>query len=474
MKKHIEQRIKFTFFDDYWTDFRKSTVKRYFEPSPYSLGPHGAYASLVFEPKRKVFKLFYEVVPDPKKDGVRVLKMSESYDLKEFTPVLNDEGGDVLYKGGTGLHGCTVMYDDNATDENRRYVLCGMLDMGDREDGSHSNDQTVTLSFSPDGVHWSADRENIVHPRTSDTLNKLFYNPIKNEYSLLMRSAYVDRRISVMRSADLKNWSKPELLIHPAPAYSDGFTQMQLYAMSAKYMNGIFYGLMWRYNTCLYDMEFSKIFGFMEPELYYSYDGVHFMQTSGKPLMQRPAAPNPGCMGLSPNDICESPDGKYYYILCTGAVFCHGSAQSNAEYSKKIKAMNIKRGTPIYKIRKDGFCGLESVGKGGEVIFKPMALKSDEIILNINAACGFVRYGLRKKNGEFLEGFSYDDCIPAEFTDDTAFKAKWKTKSANEIIDKQVRLSVELNSAVLYSVTLDAAPYITERQTSFSNPAAQI
>ncbi len=189
--------------------------------------------------------------------------------------------------------------------------------------------------------------------------------------------------------------------------------------------------------------------------------------------MPRPDAPFPGCLGLSPNDICESEDKQSYFILCTGNVFCHGTFESNELLSKLAAKKQIKRGTPIYKIRKDGFCGLESVGAGGEVVTKPIALKSADAFLNVNAACGYVRYGIRKKNGDFLEGFSYEDCEPVEFSDEVSFKAKWR-RDVKEILDKQVRISVELNSAVIYSITADAVPYIAQKQKSFADPQADI
>ena len=126
-----------------------------------------------------------------------------------------------------------------------------------------------------------------------------------------MRSAFVDRRISMKRSRDLVHWTEPELVLHPSPAYNDGCTQTMFYGMTAKYADGIFYAPVWRYNTCLYDMEYTKLYGYMEPELYYSYDGLRFMPTSGKAMMPRPEAPAPGCAGLSPNDILESEDGTH-------------------------------------------------------------------------------------------------------------------------------------------------------------------
>ena len=181
-----------------------------------------------------MYRLFYEVVTDSERDRVRCLKAVESVDLKSFTPVLNDDGHDVIFNGFSGVSGCSVMLDEFETDLAKRYKLCGMLRMGENEDKSPHSDQSVTLSYSPDGIHWTPDKSNPVNNNTSDTLNKLFYNPQTGEYGVILRSAYVDRRISLKTSKDLKNWSEPELIIHPSPSYNNGYSQ----TIPILYLNG--------------------------------------------------------------------------------------------------------------------------------------------------------------------------------------------------------------------------------------------
>ena len=54
----------------------------------------------------------------------------------------------------------------------------------------------------------------MAHPYTSDAYNQIYYNPYTQEYGLLHRAAYVDRRIALRTSKDLINWSEPKTIMH--------------------------------------------------------------------------------------------------------------------------------------------------------------------------------------------------------------------------------------------------------------------
>ncbi len=465
-------RMKLPMFDDYWIDFRPGTVRRWFKPELHGMAPGGPYSSMFYDPLRKKYRVYYECLRDWGKDGPRNLKLVESDDLRTFTPVLADDGTDVIYDGVTGLHGCSVMYDPYDPDPARRYKLCGMFDMERKEtaEGRKTNWIGVEIALSADGVHWERHTEMLANPQTSDALNKLIYNPVTEEYNLFHRSAYVDRRISVRSSKDLIHWSEPHIILQPSANYNDGFTGMQQYSMTGKYMDGLFYGLVWRFNTCLYQVDFSRMFGYMEPELVYSYDGSEYLYTTGEPIMDRPLPPAPGCVGLAPDDICESADGQYYYIDCFGYVFIHGTAATNKAYKERLIQKGIDAGNPIYRIRKDGFCGIESVNAGGRVITKALCLIKDDLSFNIRANCGGVRFGIMKRNGEYYEGFSPDDCVPFELDDSVDVRPQWKEHKLEELLGKQIRIEVELNTAILHCITATAQPFIVQKQRSFAQP----
>ena len=464
-----ENRVKLTFFDDFWVDFRKGTTRRWYTPELYAIAPSSGYATLLCDKASGKYRLYYERIPDHSRDGYRFLELLESEDMKTFTQVRNDEGGTTIFDGDGGLCSGTVIYDAQDPDPARRYKYCSMTRTY-REETRAAKNMELVMSFSPDGIHWEHHPELVVHPHTSDALNKLFYNPCTGEYTVFLRSAFVDRRISVRTSKDLVHWSEPRTFLHPGAIYNDGFTEMQHYSMSCNWYDGIFYGLLWRYNTDLQSDDYTKMFGVMDTELVYSYDGRDFCYTTGKPLVERPDAPTPGWAGMGGNDMCESLDGQYYFINMFSYQFVHGMAANNKKLADRLKEKGIPGGQAIYRIRKDGFCGIESVGNGGIVTTKNLELLKDDLTFNVRADCGSVRFGLMEPRGNYLEGFSLDDCVPFEFDQGVEVSPKWKEKQLSEAVGKRLRIVIELNGAVLHAMSATARPWIAQRQVSFNDP----
>ena len=461
-------RIKLTFFDDYWVDARPGTRRRWFAPElhcrvPSTLG----YASLFFDPRVGKYRLYYETLLDMANDDLRVLKLLESEDLKTFAQVRTEDGSDVIVDYNGHVHGGAVFYDPDDPDPGRRYKRIGMYGI-EREEKPW-----MCPSFSADGIHWTDRPDIVLQEPFSDAANTLFYNPCFDEYTAVVRSAWCDRRIALRTSTDFESWSEPRTVLHPAGVYNNDATHMEHYSMAARWFDGVFYGLLWRFTADIQRLPGQKGPNggdVSEPELVYSYDGREFLQTTGKPLMERPLAPMPGWAGLAPVDICESPDGQDYYILCLGYSFIHGSPESNKRLNRILQERGLSSGHLIYRIRKDSFCGLESVSEGGLVYTGLMELLKDDLTFNVQAECGTVRFGIDNLKGGFREGFSLDDCIPFEFGSGTAVVPQWKEHSLSELLNRRIRIVVELNGAVLHSISATARPHILQRQRSFSDP----
>lgn len=73
-------------------------------------------------------------------------------------------------------------------------------------------------------------------------------------------------------------------------------------------------------------------------------------------------------------------------------------------------------------------------------------------------------------NGTFLEGFSFDDCIPFELGDELDVKPQWKEHKLSEVLNRQLRIAVELNGAILHCISATARPHIRQQQKSFAEP----
>lgn len=463
-------RVKLTVFDDYWFDYRVNAHRRWFEPVYVGCYKDhhyiaNVYSAMHYVPEYGKYMLWYEVSPDIMRDSYRLLALAESEDGVHFRPCVVDASREEKYRHIVmehgGVHGSFVFYDAHDPDPARRFKYAGM---------THTEKKltSVVIETSPDGIHFTDLRTNIAHPYPSDALNSIFYNPYDETYNLVLRSGVGDRRIAMCESRDMKVWSRPRLALFPDPAHNDEMLQTQYYSMAVNYMDGVFYGLLWRYQTSLASRSSAKMIGTMEAELAYSYDGRTFALTTGRPLMTRPDPPMYGCFQQEMMGMTESADHKRYILYGAGQNIIHGMEGVDA---KIVERHGGDTGANIfYTIRKDGFCGFEAAYGEGEIVTKAIQLTSDALTLNVNAAGGCARMAiLDADTQEPLPGFGYEDNVPLE-SDETAWKPIFKAHELSELVGRRIRLGVRMTGAILYALDMDAAPCIVKRQASFANP----
>jgi len=465
-------QIKLNFFDDYWLDFRPNTTRRWFQPrikSHYTdddfLSTY--YCSAFYDEMAGKYRLFYEVAPDLQKCCNRYLALAESDDGFHYTPAAVNDNNEMRMRRivlDGDLSGSSVFLDPYDPDPSRRYkCVSGFL----RSGAAAAEDRPILIAYSPDGLHWELQSEPVLHPYVSDTNNGIFYNPLSKEYCLILRGANLDRRIAMRTSKDLENWSDPFIIVHPSPHYNDSQIAMQFYGMGACFIDGVFLGCINWFNTSLTDMDFSKMWGTMDSELLYSYDGRYFMQTSGKPIVDRPPPPAYGCSQLYLFGLMENREKDEYIFYGIGSNILHGPGSYDREmYAKNNGVHDV---TVFASIRKDGFCGLEGIGAGACVVTKPLQLLKDDLTFNVNASTGTVRFGLMDVRGNFIHGFSYDDCVPFS-GDGVRVTPGWKNAGLGSMLGRQVRVAVELNGALLHSINLTARPCIRAPQIGFHDP----
>ena len=167
--------------------------------------------------------------------------------------------------------------------------------------------------------------------------------------------------------------------------------------------------------------------------------------------------------------ICESIDGKSYFIYCAAGVRPHGTAAQNYERSLKLKEKGRKPANLIYKIRKDGFCGLEANTTDGLIVTKSFELMEPELYINANATFGTVRFSIIDHRGNTYEGFDFDDCVPL-VEDEIRHALTFKEHSLDELVGKRIRLSIRMDGAVLHCIEGAIRPWIRYPQVSINDP----
>lgn len=465
------------FFDDFWIDVRKNVRRTWYSPVlAGSFDRAGIYPSIAWCPEVGKYRLWYEVMPDFSNDGYRLLALAESDDGINWSDVKVDnkptnefkQHGNIVLRGGKqGIHGTSVFRDPHESDPSKLYKACTL--------GENVNFQTKSpgerylyLYTSPDGVNWDAENPKIVYPFTSDTYNCITYNPVLKKYMVFLRASNIDRRIAMIESQDLVSWSRPMTVIHPDAEYDDESEMIQLYAMWSGWYEGMFLGHLWRFHTEANDTSCPKMFGYMDTELVYSYNGVNWMHTTRKPIVDRPAPPHYGHTQLSLSGMIETKEKDAWILLGCASRGIHGTSNENKRLYDLLKGKIINLN--FYRIRRDGFCGLDGCGRNGLVITKPFELLKNDLTFNINAPFGRVRFSMTDASSKPIEGFSFEDCIPFS-GDNLDVVPQWKDHCINELVGKRVRIWVELNTAVLYSISATMRPYIYGPQISISDPS---
>lgn len=467
------------FLDDFWLDCKKNVVRQWYSPKLISTFKDDnfqacVYPSIAWCSEIGKYRIWYEGSPDLTFDAVRYLAVAESRNGEQWELAnIQDKADDicrkyknVAYSGHGGIHGTSVFRDEFEKKPEWRYKAVGMT-RTDRGRELPRGRMPLILSTSPDGVTWTEHGENPIYPFTSDTYNCIYYNPVFNEYNVIFRAGYVDRRICLIKSKDLINWSEPKLIVHPDSEYSEGNYSVQLYAMSSYWNNGIFFGFMWRFHTSMIDEDLAKMNGFMDSELMYSYDGEYWMHTTRKPIIEKPQSPEYGFNQVNFTSMAESPEKDKWLMIATVSRMPHISAKDYKEVYERLKGELVR--INVYSLRKDGFCGIEACGTNGKIITKSFQMLKPDLTFNVAAETGMVRAAILDASGKPFEGFSYEDCIPIK-NNGVEITPQWKEHKLCELEGKRFRIGLELCSATLYSISGTFRPYIVCPQQSISNP----
>jgi hypothetical protein len=468
-----------SFLDDFWLDYKSNVIRQWY--SPEIIGTFkddnfqaGVYPTISWCPEVGKYRIWYEGSPDLTFDAVRYLCIAESVngidwelgDVEDKSDEISRKYKNVVYSGHGGVHGTSVYRDVFESNPEWRYKATGMT-RTDKAKELPTGRMPLILSTSPNGITWTEHANNPIYPFTSDTYNCIYYNPVTEEYNIILRAGFVDRRICLIKSKDLKNWSEPKLIVHPDAEYPESIYSMQLYAMSSYWNKGIFYGFMWRFHTSMVDEDLVKMNGFMDTELMYSYDGEYWMHTTRKPIVEKPQSPEFGFNQVCLTSMTENPHKDKWLIIGTASRTPHLSAKDYKEVYERLKGnlMQIN----VYSLRKDGFSALEACGTKGKIITKSFEMLKADITLNVAAELGEIRVAILDYLGNPYNGFSYDDCIPIN-TDGIEVTPKWKEHELDELEGKRFRIGLKMSSATLYSISGTFRPYIICPQESISNP----
>ena len=110
--------------------------------------------------------------------------------------------------------------------------------------------------------------------------------------------------------------------------------------------------------------------------------------------------------------------------------------------------MRLRRGA----IRKDGFVSLQSAGKVGEALTRPIRFAGDSLEVNYATdAVGWIRFELCQTDGTPIKGFTLYDSETL-YGNELRHTVKWRGGSLSGLRKESIRIRIRMENADLYSL----------------------
>lgn len=433
---------------------------------------------VVYDPWEKRFKAWYvtyRVEPDPRGSGNNhnySTLYAESADgitwtKPELDVVLRDgrRTNIVLHQDRETALLEEVNLDPAARDPGRRFIgLVKMVPPGETQ-------RALVRMHSADGRKWNLAENPVMFRGVTDGAYSLLRDADRNRWLMLRRppthalvnakdgfyaARNLKRRVSITLSPDLVTWSYPRAVVlldelDDAPLWQPG-NRMDIDWARGLSAEGVFFGFITL-------MDNLKIAHPAHSHLMWSRDGLRWERLPARPRFVENGGPGEWDAGQ----------------IRVGSLITHGDLvhiyYSGSNITQSFQGQGGERNFPAYNgtglafIGRDRFVGLQAGPEGGYLLTRQFLLEGDQIELNCRAhAKSPAPVGKARIRAEILQpgadqnsappypGFSLQDSVPANVTDDFRLRLAWKGKgSLAELRGKPVYLRLHLENAALYT-----------------------
>jgi hypothetical protein len=330
----------------------------------------------------------------------------------------------------------TVWLDHAAADPRARFKMA--LYTGDR----------LSLTTSPDGIHWS---QPVRSGPTGDRTTFL-YNPFRKRwvYGLRIDAAGFGRARNYWEAEDFvkdANWSPGQSALwvgadRADPQREDLKTPCQLYNLDCAAYESLLLGLfsIWRGQPKDRAKPNEVCLGF-------SRDGFHWYRPDRRPFI--PVSDKQGdwnwCNVQSAGGACLVVGDKLYFYV-SGRAGVPGSTSSGA------------CSTGLATLRRDGFASLDAGEVEGSLTTRPVHFQGRYLFVNADANKGTLRAEILDPDGRVIPPFTRDNCIPLS-KDTTLGRIRWKqSDEIGKLAGRPVRFRFHLTKGNLYAFWVSPDP----------------
>ena len=302
---------------------------------------------------------------------------------------------------------------------------------------------------SVDGLHWQLEPEARWGgpPWHPDPPVNCYYNHHRDEHVMTTRPGWGDRRIALQTSQDATKWSNLELIMQPDPLDPP---QTQFYGMRVVPYADCYLGLLWaaHFRSSERLERFNQLWGPIDCQLAYSYDGVNFHRGLRETLIPRNEPGQPGCGVVYPTTIRE----------CNGQLRIYSGASRDLHH-QYVKSQFVRKGKQpptaviMHTLRKDGFTFFNSRGNWASLSTKPLALFSPELRLNVLAPYGELTFQVTDLISKPIAGYTFDRCVPMKEVDSLDALIRFRDKAdLSELMNRPIRLEMKFRGARIHAM----------------------
>lgn len=349
-----------------------------------------------------------------------------------------------------------IWYEPWETDPNRRFKGLAHYEP-DNDENQSQVCEGYWLYTSPDGIHWSRDREDpvaisltgytIPQSGIGDTTS-FRWDPVLEKYiantKFVLPGKY--RAYGISESNDLVHWTRPRMMFYRDGRDPEG---MQFYAHHTFHYESMWFGL--PKPMLITEPEPGKLWKHCELQLSLSRDGRNFTRCQDRtPILPVSEAP-------------DAWDGDYPCIASGGPFrvgdelwFYYSDRRHGNRPGPKPEDAGVQR-IGIATLRIDGFASVNAADKPGTVLTRPLSFKAGRLYVNADVGeNGYIKAALQKAwGGEILDSHSLERCNPVTASA-IAADVTWVGDDTIECPEKEsLRLVFELKNAKLYSFWIE-------------------
>lgn len=342
-----------------------------------------------------------------------------------------------------------VVIDRSAPDPQRRYKMIALQGRVHSESGGVLSG--INLACSPDGIHWSLTGDRAILDYHSDCENHLVRDEANDRWLLYCRPTMYSsgrsgrgrhhrRRVSVMTSPDLIEWSYPRMAFYPDEFDCPDFDHTRAFRYGNTFL-------------MMYAAMEGDTTGRNEIRLASSSDGLHWQPYATREAFIPRGEPGAWDMG-SVRPTCRP-------VSCPDGLLIYYSGASVGQHEEGTRLTGI--GATL--LRRDGFVEQRAGEETGYLLTKEFVLEGNRLEVNMASVktgtypnrgmrVEIVRHapmGEHWKWSEACEGFGLDDCDPLTGRGEKQI-VSWRGESDLSALKGQaVYVRFELRQAGLFS-----------------------